>query len=111
MTTSETIAASDLESDGDNVVIKMAATGNPDFLVVPADVIPRIRFVEVKSGRDTVKKHQLKVHKDLQATGFCVEVLRIRTEQETVASYEKWMAGEGDRQLASFNKWEEVHGR
>lgn len=110
MTSSEIMAAGCLEGDGENVVIKMAATGNPDFLVVPAHAISSVRFVEVKAGRDTVKKHQLEVHKNLQERGFCVEVMRVQTEQEVVAAYEKWQEGEADRQLAEFKLWEEEHG-
>jgi hypothetical protein len=59
-----------------DVVIKMTATGNPDFIVIPKYLAPLIRFVEVKAGNDKVWPHQQAVHDELRSDGFTVDVLQ-----------------------------------
>lgn len=65
------------------LVIKMTATGNPDFIVIPKELASYIRFVEVKSGSDTVQPHQQSVHENLRREGFRVEVVRVQNGSVT----------------------------
>jgi hypothetical protein len=75
MTPSEQKILDDIGS-ADNVVIKMTALGNPDFIVIPIALADSIRFVEAKSGSDTVRPHQQSVHEKLRDRGFRVDVIR-----------------------------------
>jgi hypothetical protein len=70
-------AAALLQQDPDAAVIKMTATGNPDFIVIPKAAVGLVRFVEVKAGKDKVHQHQKDVHGNLRAKGFQVDVVRL----------------------------------
>lgn len=81
MTHSEQSAAAELQKqEPDAVVIKMTATGNPDFIVIPKTAISAVRFVEVKLKDDTVPEHQQEVHSKLRSQGFRVDVMRRITQ-------------------------------
>jgi len=75
--TEQSAAAQLLRQEPDAAVIKMTATGNPDFIVIPKSVMSAVRFVEVKSGSDTVHEHQEEVHFRLRSQGFRVDVIRV----------------------------------
>jgi len=75
MTPSEERVARALASP-EVVVIKMTATGNPDFIVIPKSLADEVRFVEVKYGKDRVHHHQQAVHDGLRRVGFRVDVVR-----------------------------------
>lgn len=80
MKPSEQRVAERLQVQG-RVVIKMAAKGNPDFLVIDK-ARGTVEFVEVKSGSDIVHRHQLDQHKRLRAEGFVVRVINADTMEE-----------------------------
>jgi hypothetical protein len=74
---SEKTVADDIQyHDPDSIVLKMAAIGNPDFIVLPKSVVSQIRFVEVKYGKGKVFPHQKAVHEELRKQGFQVDVIR-----------------------------------
>lgn len=78
MTHSEQSAAAELRrQDPDAAVIKMTATGNPDFIVIPKAAVGLVRFVEVKMKEDVVPEHQQEVHSRLRSQGFQVDVFRV----------------------------------
>ena len=78
MTHSEQSAAAELTRlEPDAVVIKMTATGNPDFIVIPKAAIGLVRFAEVKLKDDLVPEHQQEMHSRLRSHGFQVDVLRV----------------------------------
>ena len=67
-----------LEANG----YKVLRSGWPDFLAIPPDGGQSIA-VEVKSGSDTVRKHQQAMHEALEAAG--IPVLTVRPEPKRVA--------------------------
>lgn len=86
MTRTEQAAAAELlRQDPDAAVIKMTATGNPDFIVIPKAAMAQVRFVEVKAGADVVHDHQQEVHLRLRSQGFQVDVIRV--SEDSIASF------------------------
>jgi VRR-NUC domain len=77
MNHTERMAAAEIQAQG-VVCIKMAESGNPDFIIIPKAIVASVRFVEVKAGADIVRPHQEKVHEDLRNRGFQVDVMRIK---------------------------------
>ena len=73
VTKSERESASYLARNGD-VVIKMTAKGNPDFIVIPEAAKPFVHFVEVKCG-EKPKPHQQAIHDGLRTRSLRVTVL------------------------------------
>ena len=74
-------------TDGEHIVIKMTAPGNPDFIVIPKAAASLIRFVEVKADGDRVWSHQQTVHDSLRGDGLLVDVVHVHNgviEDDTV---------------------------
>ncbi|MGB6477512.1 MAG: hypothetical protein WBF15_00305, partial [Candidatus Sulfotelmatobacter sp.] len=82
MTRTEQQAAAELaRQEPDAAIIKMTATGNPDFIVIPRAALAQVRFVEVKAGSDTVHAHQYAVHEKLRSIGTRVDVARLNKDK------------------------------
>jgi hypothetical protein len=84
VTRTEEQVASSIANGEDSLVLKMTATGNPDFVVIPRALVNKVRFVEVKSGTDKVHSHQQAVHENLRWEGFRVDVVRVQEGKSAI---------------------------